>query len=278
MTQDQSTLRIVPEGGGVAFSASLRELIAHRELLQAWTTREIKVRYKQSILGAAWAILQPLSLMVIFSIVFTYFVRVPTGGIPYPIFSYTALLPWTFFATSISFGAASLINNMSLVTKIYLPREILPLAAIGAACVDFVFASLIFVAMAFFYRVPVGVSYVVLPFLFLIQVILTVGVVLLLAGLMVRFRDIRFVVPLLTQLWFYATPIIYPVALVPEAWRSVYMLNPMAAIIESYRAVILLGEWPEWRYVLTAAATSMVLAVGAYLYFKRSEGVFADVI
>jgi lipopolysaccharide transport system permease protein len=246
--------------------------------LQAWTTREIKVRYKQSVLGAAWAILQPVALMVIFSVIFTQFVPVPTGDIPYPIFSYTALLPWTFFAASISFGAASLVNNLSLVTKIYLPREILPLAAIGAAAVDFFVASLVFVVMATFYRVPVGISLVSLPFLLLIQVILTIGVVLLLAALMVRFRDIRFVVPLLIQLWMYATPIIYPVALVPEAWLWLYMLNPMAALIESYRAVILLGQWPQWQYVAVAAVTSIILAVGAYHYFKRSEGVFADVI
>lgn len=277
MLENPNTLRILPHAQANLF-ASLRELIAYRELLQAWTMREIKVRYKQSVLGAAWAILQPLSLMVVFSVIFTFFVRIPTGDIPYPIFSYTALLPWTFFATSISFGAASLVNNMSLVTKIYLPREILPLAAIGAASVDFAVASLVFVGMAIFYRVPIGISLISLSLLLLLQVILTAGVVLFLAALMVRFRDIRFVVPLLTQLWMYATPIIYPVTLVPERWRWLYMLNPMAALIESYRAVVLKGQWPPWQPLAVAAVLSCVLAAGAYRFFKQSESVFADVI
>ncbi len=277
MLEKQNSLRILPRGQANLFS-SLRELFAHRELLQAWTMREIKVRYKQSMLGAAWAILQPLSLMVVFSVIFTFFVRIPTGNIPYPIFSYTALLPWTFFATSISFGAASLVNNMSLVTKIYLPREILPLAAIGAASVDFAVASLVFVGMAMFYRVSVGVSLISLPLLLLLQVILTAGVVLFLAALMVRFRDIRFVVPLLTQLWMYATPIIYPVTLVPERWRWLYMLNPMATLIESYRAVVLTGQWPSWQYLAITTVVSCVFAAAAYRFFKQSESVFADVI
>jgi lipopolysaccharide transport system permease protein len=258
--------------------ANIQELSAHRGLLISWVIRDIKVRYKQSLMGAAWAILQPLSATLIFAVIFSHFVRVPTDGIPYPIFYYSALLPWTFFNSSITFGVSSLVSNMSLVTKIYFPREILPLSAVLASMVDFFIASLIFVGMMIFYQVPLNACLICIPLLLLIQVTFTVGVVLLTSAMNVFYRDVRFVVPLGLQLWMYLTPIIYPLSMVPERLRTVYMLNPMASIIDSYRRIILLGEWPSFPYLVLGGAVSIVLLIAGYGYFKRSEAVFADII
>jgi len=258
--------------------SNARELYRHRDLLRMWTLREIKVRYKQSILGGAWAILQPLVLMLMFTAVFSIIARVPSDGIPYPIFSYTALLPWTFFSTSISFAVPSLVSNMGLVTKIYFPREVLPLASVAAAFVDFLVASIVFLLLVLVYWWPLHITLLWVPLLVLIQITLTLGVVLFAATLNVWYRDIRFVVPLGLQLWMYASPIIYPVSLVPERWRSVYMLNPMAGLIESYRRTILHGQAPLPLHLGGAAFVAVTLLFLGYQYFKRSEARFADVI
>jgi lipopolysaccharide transport system permease protein len=258
--------------------ANIQELSAHRGLLISWVVRDIKVRYKQSLMGAAWAILQPLSATLIFAVIFSRFVRVPTDGIPYPIFYYSALLPWTFFSSSITFGVSSLVSNMSLVTKIYFPREILPLSAVLASMVDFFIASLIFVGMMIFYQVPLSASLICIPLLLLIQIAFTVGIVLCASAMNVFYRDVRFVVPLGLQLWMYLTPIIYPLSIVPPRFLGVYMLNPMASIIDSYRRIILLGEWPSFSYLVLGGAVSVVLLIAGYGYFKRSEAVFADII
>lgn len=240
--------------------------------------REIKVRYKQSILGGAWAILQPLSLMLIFTVVFSFFARVPTDGIPYPVFSYAALLPWTFLATSISFGVPSLVNSMNLVTKVHFPREILPLGVLAAAFVDFCIASVIFVGMMILYRMPAYLTLAWLPLLVFVQILLTLGVTLVGAAVNVFFRDIRFIVPLGLQLWLYATPVIYPISLVPERIRPFYMLNPMAGLIASYRRVALQGLPPAPREFGPAVFLAVVLCIGGYLMFKRLERQFADII
>ncbi|HHS96945.1 MAG TPA: ABC transporter permease [Chloroflexi bacterium] len=258
--------------------AYVRELAAYRELLWSWVGREVKVRYKQSLLGAAWAILQPLSATIIMALVFAYFVRLPTGGIPYPIFYYSALLPWTFTVTSITLGTESLVRNMHLVTKIYFPREILPLASVLAGLVDLSIASVVFVLMMLFYRFPLGPTFLLVPLLLLIQVLLTSGVVLFSSALNVFYRDVRFIVPLGVQLWMYLTPIIYPVDLVPDRFRAIYMLNPMAVLIDGYRRAILYQEWPDPTQLLVATAVSLLVFVLAYAYFKRAEAVFADVI
>jgi len=256
----------------------LSELYRYRDLLWLWTLREVQVRYKQSLLGIAWAVVQPLALTIIFTIVFSQLVRVDTGDIPYPIFSYTALVPWTFFATSLSFGIGSLVNSMNLVTKICFPREILPLASVGAALVDFAVSAAILACMMLLSGVTPGwVSLWVVPLLAL-QVVLTVAVVLLGSAVLVFFRDVRFVVPLLTQVWMYATPIIYPVELVPERFRTLYFLNPLASIIDGYRRVLLTGETPRLEALAVGAAVSLALLVTGYVFFKRAEPVFADLI
>ena len=256
----------------------LRELYRYRELLWTWILREVKVRYKQSFLGAAWAILQPLVLMLMFTLVFSLLVRIPSDDFPYPVFSYTAVLPWTFFATSISLGSPSLINNLSLVTKTYFPREILPIGTIGASFLDYLIASTIFIVMLAYYRIPFTATMLWVPLILLLQIILTFGVVLLAASISVHFRDVRFLVPLGLQVWFYATPVIYPVGLVPVWFRPIYMLNPMAVFIDSYRRVILHGELPAFQNLATAAVIVIVIAALGYWTFKRLEVSFADVI
>jgi lipopolysaccharide transport system permease protein len=216
--------------------------------------------------------------MLIFTVVFSYVVRVPTGDIPYPLFSYAGLLPWTLLSTSISFASASLISNMNLVSKIYFPREILPLASIGAALFDFVIATVVFVVLVLFYQVPLHLTLLWLPLLLVLQILLMVGVSLGAAAVIVFFRDVRFVVPLALQLWLYATPVIYPTSLVPERWRFLYMLNPMAALVTAYRRVILEGLPPEWLSLGVASATILVILLAGYGLFKRTERLFADMI
>jgi len=259
-------------------SRCLRELFNARDLLWMWTLREIKIRYKQSILGAAWAILQPVALTLVFTLVFSYLARVPSDGAPYPIFAYTALLPWTLVATSIGFAVPSLINNTNLVTKIYFPKEILPLGAIGAALLDFLVATLVFVGMMIIYAVPLSLNLLWLPLLLVVQIALITGVSLVAAAINVFYRDVRFVVPLGLQIWMYASPIIYPVSLVPERFQTIYMLNPMAGLINSYRRVVLHAAAPAASELLLAFVVSAGICILGYLYFKKVEPAFADVI
>lgn len=258
--------------------ADAKVLVGHHELLWAWTLREVRVRYKQTWLGAAWAMLQPLAFTIIFSLVFSYVVPVPTNGVPYPLFSYAAMLPWTFLATSIGFGIPSLVNNMNLVTKIYFPREILPLAAILAAGVDFGVAALVFIGMLIWYQSPIYSTIVLLPFLLLIQFTLSCGIVLLGSAAMVFFRDLRFIVPLLIQLWLYASPVIYPTRLVPEQFLGLYRLNPMVGLLDGYRDILLYGRAPDAQAIAMAALVAIALCVFGYAWFKRVEADFADQI
>ena len=256
----------------------LSGLFAYRELLINWTLRMIKVRYKQSLLGMAWAILQPLSLTLIFTVVFTFFTRIPTEDIPYPIFSYCALLPWTFFSNALSFAVPSLVSNMDLVMKVYFPREIFPLASILASCLDFLVASVIFIGMMLYYGVSPSPLLLLVPLVLAIQVALTVGIALFASAVNVFYRDVRFVIPLALQLWMYASPIVYPVSAVPEAWQPLYMLNPMSPIIDSYRRLILLGQMPNWRHLGLAALISGLALIAGCGFFKRKEMAFADLI
>ncbi len=255
-----------------------RELFRYKDLLWLWTLRQVRARYKQSLLGVLWAILQPLALTVIFTIVFSYFVGIDTGDVPYPIFLYSVMVPWTFFAASLSSGVPSLVNNMNLVTKIFFPREILPLANIGAAFVDFLLAALVLVGLMLYYNTLPGLSVLwVLPLLGL-QILLSVGVVLLGSTIIVFFRDMRFILPLLTMVWMYACPIIYPVSQVPEEWQTLYFLNPMAGIIDGYRRVLVTGTPPRLDALLLSTVVTFILFVVGYFVFKRYEHVFADVI
>jgi lipopolysaccharide transport system permease protein len=259
--------------------AHVRELFRHRELLWLITQREIKVRYKQSLLGALWAVLQPFSLMVVFTVFFSWFARMQSDGIPYPLFSYVALLPWMFFSTSLSFAIPSLVSNSHIITKIYFPREIVPLASVLAAFLDFVIASGIFLLMLFYYRVGLTWNVLYVIPLAAIQVAFTAGVCLLLSAFTVLYRDVRHMLPLLIQIWMFVTPILYPVSVVPEGWRTWYlMLNPMAVIIDGYRRAAVQGLPPQLRYLILAAAVSGLLLWLGYKYFKHLEREFADMI
>lgn len=255
---------------------NILDLYQHRDLLFVWTLREVKVRYKQSLLGGAWAILQPVALMLTYTLVFSFFIRLPSSGIPYPLFSYTALLGWTFFASSITFAVPSLINNLNLVTKVYFPREILPVASVSAAFVDFLLACVPFVAMLVWYRVPASATLLWIPVLVVVQFALILGVVLPTSALLVFYRDIRFVVPLALQVWMYATPVIYPVSVVPARFRALYALNPMVGIVDSYRRVILQGLPPDPEYLGLSAVIGAIFVLAGYRYFKHVEETFAD--
>ncbi len=256
----------------------LVELIKYRELIGAFTLREIKVRYKQTILGSAWAILQPLALTIIFTLVFEIFLKVKSVGVPYPIFAYSALLPWTFFTTAVSFGSLSIVNNSSLVTKIFFPRETLPISSIIAAFLFFFFAGIIFIFMLFYYRVVPTYSLLFLFILLPAIISFTLGITLFLAALNVIFRDIKFVTPLLLQLWLYISPVIYSIENVPKNIRFFYALNPMAPFIESFRDITVLGKMPNLNELTIATLISVLVLLFAFLFFKSKEKKFADII
>lgn len=256
----------------------LRELIAFRELLFALTSREIKVRYKQTLLGTSWAIIQPLSLMFMFTAVFGLFLKINSEGIPYPLFYFSALLPWTFFATSLSFGSLSVVNNGNLVSKVYFPRETLPFASILAASLDFLVSIVIFAVMLFIYKSPIGISSLLVVFIMAIEIIFTSACVLFASALNVIWRDVKFIVPLILQLWMFTTPIIYPISEIPNNLRFIYQLNPMAVIIDNFRKVTVQNKQADWGSLFEALVISVVLFTLTYIFFKKKERVFADVI
>lgn len=243
-----------------------------------WAVREIRVRYKQSLLGAAWAILQPLAMMIVFTLVFSRFAKVPTDGLPYPLFSYTALLPWTMLATAITSGVPSLVNNLNLVVKTYFPREILPIGAVGASFFDFLVASSIFIVMLLYYRIEITWTIIWLPLVLFLQLLLISGVAFTGSALLVLYRDVRFIVPLGLQIWLYLSPVIYPVTVVPEQYLPLYMLNPMAGIITAYRQIILYGQPPTWTYLAISGVEAVLVFLLGYLLFKKLEVSFADII
>jgi lipopolysaccharide transport system permease protein len=282
-TERKTNLPEPPLENFIEWSDSLaghaRELWRHRELLWLLTLREIKVRYKQTALGVAWAVLQPLSLMVVFTVFFSWFARIESDGIPYPLFSYAALLPWTFFSTSLSFAIPSLIANSNIITKIYFPREVIPLSAVMAALLDFLIASGAFVLLLIAYRMPPSWNLIFIVPIVAIQLLFTVGVSLLLSAFTVLYRDVRHTLPLVIQIWMFVTPILYPASVVPERWRAWYFsLNPMAAIIDGYRRAILQHQPPQLDYLLLAAVVSCLLVWAGYKYFKHLEREFADIV
>jgi lipopolysaccharide transport system permease protein len=257
----------------------LEQLVQHRELLVAWITRELKARYKQTTLGIVWAVVQPLSLMLIFTLVFGIFVRVPMqDGLPYPLFSYAGLLAWTFTATSLSLGVTSLTRNMHVLTTVYFPREILPIAVVAASLADFALASMVFVGLLIAYHIAINPYVLLIPVILLVQILLTVGITLWASATNVFWRDARFVVPLALQIWFYASPIVYPIHLVPQKFYPFYILNPMVGIVEGYRATVLRATPPDWITLGIAALAAIVLFVSGYAYFKHGETQFADTV
>jgi lipopolysaccharide transport system permease protein len=253
-------------------------IIKSKDLLFAWTNRTIRGRYQQSILGWLWAIVQPVASVAIFTVIFTNFVPVDTGAIPYPVFSYIAVAPWAFFANSLQDMTVALTANFGLVTKVYFPREVLPVSAMLARLMDLGMAVLVLVGLMFIYRMPVALpALLFLPLILAVQIMLVIGLGLVTSAVNVFFRDMQPLLILVIQLWFYASPIIYPVSLVTDRWRMLYFLNPMAGILEAYRAVLLYQSLPDTTFLI-AAAEAVLLLVFGYWLFKRLEFQFADII
>jgi len=257
---------------------ALRILIQHRELVRSLIFRDIRSRYKQSVLGIAWALLQPLAMMLIYTLVFSHIVKIKTDGIPYPIFSYIALLPWTFFSGGLTTGTECLVSNSNLITKIYFPREAFPISSILGKTVDLGLGVLVLVPLFLVYHVHVTwLALLAVPVL-VIQVCFLLGITFLVSSVNLFYRDIRHLVPLLVQVWMYMTPIIYPLSLVPKKFLTLYMLNPMTPIMDTYRRVALQGEMPMWGYLGLASAVSVVMLIVGYRVFKRLEPAFAETI
>jgi lipopolysaccharide transport system permease protein len=256
----------------------LRGLWHYRDLFYTLTVHRIKVRYKQSVLGLTWAILQPLSLMLIYTVIFSVIAKLPSEGAPYAVFAYAALLPWTFFSTSLTSATTGLVSHSQLVTKVYFPREILPLTYVSASLFDFVIASSFLIALFVYYGVGLT-SYALyaIPILVLLTALAT-AFGLFLSAVQVRFRDIGVAMPLLLQIWMFATPVVYPLSAVPQRLRGIYALNPTVGVIENFRRVMLQGVAPDLHSLATSAIAAAILLPLAYLYFKRVEATMADII
>ena len=258
--------------------AHLKELYRYRDLLWSLALRDIKVRYRQTLLGFAWAIAQPLAYMLIFTVVFSQFGKVSSDGTPYPLFSYTGLVPWTFFATSLGLAANSVAANMNLVKKIYFPREVFPIGVILGCLMDFLAASLLLAGLMAIYRVPASLQLVWVLWLVALELGLLIGLGLFVGALNVFYRDVKYIIPLIVQLGLFVTPVIYSTSVVPERLRFWYMLNPMAVVIDGIRRVVLHGQPPDLGPLMTSSLVVAALVVGAYAFFKRVEVKFADLI
>ena len=255
----------------------LRELWGARELLYFLTWRDVKVRYKQTVLGAGWAILQPLLTMVVFTVFFGRLAKVPSDGLPYPIFSFAALLPWTYFAQSMAQSSNSLVASSNLLKKIYFPRLVIPLSSVLSGLVDFATAFLVLLAMMFYYRVGVTPAILMVPAFLALATFAALGVGLWLSALNVKYRDVRYTVPFLTQIWLFATPVAYPSSMLDEPWRTLFGLNPMAGVVEGFRWAIL-GSPPPSGMIWISIGVSAVLLYTGLRYFRKVERSFADVV
>ncbi len=270
-----SVLRIKPAHGWV--SLKFRELWEYRELLYFLTWRDIKVRYKQTALGAAWAILQPLLTTVIFSVFFGRLAKMPSDGIPYPLFTFSAMVPWTLFANSLSQSSNSLVDSAQLIKKVYFPRLAIPIAIVMAAMVDFLIAFCILMIMIVYYGVTPTANTIWVPFFALLALATALGIGLWLSALNVKYRDVRYTVPFLVQAWLFATPIAYPSSLLSEPWRTLYGLNPMVGVVEGFRWALLGTNTSPGPMVAVSALMALSLLFSGAFYFRRMEKTFADI-
>jgi lipopolysaccharide transport system permease protein len=268
--------RIRPSQGWLPLD--LRGLWEYRELVYFLVWRDVKVRYKQTIFGAAWAIFQPVFAMVVFSIFFGRLAGIPSEGVPYPIFAYTALVPWMYFANALTQCSNSLVDQAGLINKVYFPRLIVPLAAVLAGLLDFMIAFLVLLGMMLFYGILPTMAIWTLPLLLLLSVSTALGAGIWLAALNVEYRDVRYVSPFLVQLWLFCTPIAYPSSLVPEGWRTVYALNPMTGVVEGFRWALLGQTTPPGPMLIVSALVVVGLLISGVFVFRRVEDSFADVI
>ncbi len=253
-------------------------LSAYVELLMNLTRREVKGRYSQSLFGAGWAIAQPLATMAVFTLVFARLAQMPSDGAPYPLFAFSALVPWFFFSNSVTSGTMSLVTYRNIVTKTYFPREIVPLAQVGSRLVDLAAASGLFVLLMVYYRIGVGPWGALVPLFFLLLVLFTLGVTFATSALNVFYRDVSPVVQIGLQLWLYLTPVAYPLSAVPERYRTFFLLNPLTGVVEGLRAVLIFGREPDWQVVGISASIVVTIFIGAIVLFKKTDKYFADVI
>jgi lipopolysaccharide transport system permease protein len=272
---ERPLLTIAPSRGWV--SLNLAEIWAHRELLYFLTWRDIKIRYKQTALGAIWAIIQPLFPMLIFTLFFGRLAKVPSDGIPYSVFAYAALLPWTYFSSGVSNSSSSIVGSSNLISRVYFPRMIIPASAVLASLVDFLIAFTLLAVLMVWHRIPVTLSILMLIPLIVLVTVTALGIGMLFSGWTVKYRDIRFALPFLVQLWMFATPVIYPASLVPEKWRWVLGLNPITGIVEGFRSA-LFGRPFAWGFLAYSVVFAIVMLVYAAYSFRRMERLFADLI
>lgn len=256
----------------------LGELWAYRELLYFMVWREIKIRYKQTALGVAWAIIQPFFTMVVFSVFFGRLAHMPSDGVPYPVFAFCALVPWQLFAFALTESSNSVVANQRLITKIYFPRLLMPLAALGVGLVDFAIAFVLLLGLAASYGLVPGLTLMTVPLWALLAVMTALSVGLWLSALNVKYRDVRYTVPFLTQIWLFASPVAYPTSIVPEAWRAVYALNPMVGVVDGFRWALLGTTDPPHLTAAVSVGMVAVLMAGGLFYFRRMERTFADVV
>lgn len=269
-------LVIEPSSGFVRLN--LREVWAYRELLGFLVWRDLKVRYKQTALGAAWAVVQPVMTMVVFSVFFGRLAKIPSDGVPYPVFAYTALLPWQLFAFALSESSNSLVASQNLITKVYFPRLVIPLAATLSGLVDFAISFAVLLGLMWYFGTTPTIAVLWLPLFVALVVATALAVGLWLSALNVKYRDVRYTIPFLTQLWMFATPVAYSSSLVPEAWRPFYGLNPMAGVVDGFRWALLgTSQSPGWLLMVSVAVVTTFL-VGGVAYFRKMETTFADTV
>jgi lipopolysaccharide transport system permease protein len=273
---DISVIRIEPSRSWLA--VNLQELWAYRELVYFLVWRDVKVRYKQTVIGIGWTILQPLTTMVIFTVIFGNFAKIPSDGLPYPVFAYTALLPWDLFANALNRCTASLVGSANLITKVYFPRLIVPASAIISGIIDFAIAFVFLLGIMLWFHIVPSWHAIALPIFLLLALMTALAVGLWLSALNVRYRDVGHAIPFLIQIWMFLSPVAYPVSLVPEKWRLLYSLNPMAGVIEGFRWALLGKESPDFKLIAVSTAVVVVLLLGGLVYFKRIERTFADVV
>jgi lipopolysaccharide transport system permease protein len=250
----------------------------YRELLYILIWRDVRVRYKQTVIGAGWAIFQPVMTMAIFTVVFGSFVKIPSDGLPYAVFAYTALVPWAYFSQALSRSGTSLVGNANLITKVYFPRLLIPLTSVMAPAVDFLFAFLVLLGLIAWFGIVPTWGLLALPLFFLLAMITALAIGLWLSPLNARYRDVGHAIPFLIQLWMFASPVVYPVSLVPESWRLLYSLNPMAGVIEGFRWALLGKGSPDFTLMLVSAVVVFVLLAGGIVFFKRMERTLTDII
>ncbi|MBI3954330.1 MAG: ABC transporter permease [Chloroflexi bacterium] len=267
-------LVIRPSRGWLALN--LRELWGRRDLLYFFAWRDIKVRYKQTALGVAWAVIQPFLAMVVFSLFFGKLAKIPSDGLPYPIFAYAALLPWQFFAKALTEASTSLVAQERVITKVYFPRILVPTAVVLAGLLDLGIAFVVLLGMMVFYGVTPSWAILATPLFLLLAILTALGAGFWLSALDVEYRDVRYTLPFLTQLWLFATPVVYPSTLIPEAWRAVYGLNPMVGVIEGFRWALLGSRPPDGTMLLVSCVAVVLVFVGGLIYFRRMERTLAD--